>query len=327
MKRYLVRDTTMTAIADAVRNKTGTSDALGPIDMAEKIATIRVYEGDPTLIGVTITPTGTEIVKVPPNGVDGFGIVTVEGDVNLVPENIKEGVSIYGVDGTYREEVLDTSDATAEASDILEGATAYVNGKLITGTHVCTADPILSPLIVTPTGSEFVETPEDGVDGFSEVTVEGDDNLVPENILKGVTIYGVTGTAETSKPGGGPDNPDPDQPETNYELQTKDDIIPGTANVIVTPDENYYGLKRVTVNGDAALIPENIKEGISIFGVAGTLKSGEVDLTSGLYGTFMKAVVTTCPPEPVVITGTLIEKPDIIESTVKLTITIETEET
>ena len=133
MKRYLVRDTTMTAIADAVRNKTGTSDALGPIDMAEKIATIRVYEGDPTLIGVTITPTGTEIVKVPPNGVDGFGIVTVEGDNNLVPENIKEGVSIYGVDGTYREEVLDTSDATAEASDILEGATAYVNGKLIIG--------------------------------------------------------------------------------------------------------------------------------------------------------------------------------------------------
>ena len=350
MKRYLVRDTTMTAIADAVRNKTGTSDALGPIDMAEKIATIRVYEGDPTLIGVTITPTGTEIVKVPPNGVDGFGIVTVEGDVNLVPENIKEGASIYGVDGTYREEVLDTSDATAEASDILEGFTAYVNGELITGTHVCTsegidtsdataeasdilegatayvngkliigthvcmADPILSPLIVTPTGSEFVETPEDGVDGFSEVTVEGDDNLVPENILKGVTIYGVTGTAETSKPGGGSDNPDPGQPETNYELQTKDDIIPGTANVIVTPDEDYYGLKRVTVNGDAALIPENIKEGISIFGVAGTLKSGEVDLTSGLYGTHFKAKVTACPPEPIVISGMMFETPDIFEA-------------
>ena len=318
MKRYLVRDTTMTAIADAVRNKTGTSDALGPIDMAEKIATIRVYEGDPTLIGVTITPTGTESVKVPPNGVDGFGIVTVEGDDNLVPENIKEGVSIYGVDGTYREEVLDTSDATAEASDILEGATAYVNGKLIIGTHVCMADPILSPLIVTPTGSEFVETPEDGVDGFSEVTVEGDDNLVPENILKGVTIYGVTGTAETSKPGGGSDNPDPDQPETNYELQTKDDIVPGTTNVIVTPDENYYGLKRVTVNGDAALIPENIKEGVSIFGVAGTLKSGEVDFSTGLYGKFIKAKVTSCLPEPTVISGTLFENPNIIESTITI---------
>lgn len=46
-----------------------------------------------------------------------------------------------------------------------------------------------SPITVSPTGEEFT------VEGsFSAVTVEGDDNLRPENLPVGLTIYGVTGT-------------------------------------------------------------------------------------------------------------------------------------
>ena len=47
---------------------------------------------------------------------------------NLYPESIKAGTNLYGVVGTF------TNDATATASDILSGKTAYVRGQKITGT-------------------------------------------------------------------------------------------------------------------------------------------------------------------------------------------------
>ena len=52
---------------------------------------------------------------------------------NLLPEYIKEGITLGGVTGILK--VLDTSDATAKAEDILYGKTAYVDGKKITGTY------------------------------------------------------------------------------------------------------------------------------------------------------------------------------------------------
>ena len=59
------------------------------------------------------------------------GVQTIKGDANLVAGNIKSGVSIFGVTGTY------TSGATATPSTILSGYTAYANGELITGEYVC----------------------------------------------------------------------------------------------------------------------------------------------------------------------------------------------
>ena len=53
---------------------------------------------------------------------------TAPVDPNLLAENIKSGVTISGVTGTF------TNDGTAKASDILTGKISYVNGTKVTGT-------------------------------------------------------------------------------------------------------------------------------------------------------------------------------------------------
>ena len=67
-----------------------------------------------------------------PSGYTSGG--TVNGDSNLLSENIKSGVQIFDVVGTYEGSGIDTSDADAMASDITINKTAYVNGEKITGT-------------------------------------------------------------------------------------------------------------------------------------------------------------------------------------------------
>lgn len=246
---YIIKDSTLTDIADSIREKTGGSDFIPVSEMAALISTIRT-NAVPILESITITPTGIEINEIPPFGSDGFGMVTVTGDANLISENIKTGVAIYGVEGSLANDNggIDTSDATATASDILDAATAYVKGKKIRGTHVCEADPILSELYVMPTGKEFTEIPPGDVHGFSEVTVEGDENLIPENILAGTTIYGVDG---------------------NVAFQSVE-YTPGRESKYLELGFGYSAFDSVYVEGDRNLLPENIIEGVSIFGVEGT---------------------------------------------------------
>lgn len=82
----------------------------------------------------TITPTTSN--QTIAAGTYLTGVQTIKGDSNLKAENIKSGVSIFGVDGTLTEDGggIDTSDATATADKIFLDETAYVDGEKVTGT-------------------------------------------------------------------------------------------------------------------------------------------------------------------------------------------------
>lgn len=85
----------------------------------------------------SVTPTKQQQTVVPDQGYDGLssvavGAVTAAIDANIQAGNIKQGVTILGVQGTHQGGT-DTSDATATAEDMLFGKTAYVNGQKITG--------------------------------------------------------------------------------------------------------------------------------------------------------------------------------------------------
>lgn len=55
---------------------------------------------------------------------------------------------------------------------------------------------IVEEITITPKAEGVVEEPKEGYDGFSKVTIPAEVNLIPENIRKNTSIYGVTGTIE-----------------------------------------------------------------------------------------------------------------------------------
>ncbi len=82
----------------------------------------------------------------------------------------------------------DTSDATAAAGDILSGKTAYAGGEKLTG-----AIAVQAAQTITPGAAQQVIPA--GIYLAGPQTVQGDENLSPENIRKGSTLFGVEGSS------------------------------------------------------------------------------------------------------------------------------------
>lgn len=84
----------------------------------------------------------------------------------------------------------DTTDATATAADLLYGKTAYAQGVKLTGLI-----PSKAAQTYTPTTTDQTILASQYLSGAQ--TIKGDANLVAANIVDGVKIFGVTGSAAT----------------------------------------------------------------------------------------------------------------------------------
>ena len=105
------------------------------------------------------------------------------------------------------------------------------------------------------TGNQTV-LPDEGMT-LSSATIIKPDTMIPENIKVGVDIGGVVGTAPTPKA---------------EQTKTVDlDMVAG--NQTINPDEGKV-LSSAVVTKPTTLVAENIKKGINIGGVIGTLEGG-----------------------------------------------------
>lgn len=186
-----------------------------------------------------------------------------------------------------------TSDATAVATEIFEGKTAYVSGGKVTGTFTIASElstqndliaqirntannlpnaggsaaPVLQSKTVTPSTSSQTIVADSGYDGLNQVTV----NAMPvvAQAVPGISVNSnglITATATQAE---GYVVAGTKSSTSQLAFQSAKTITPSSMSQIAV-SSGYYTGGDIVVSGDSNLIAENIKSGVSIFGVNGT---------------------------------------------------------
>ena len=187
----------------------------------------------------TADPSTASQTVVPDSNYDGLSRVIVNAvtsdiDSNIAASNIKSGVTILGVEGTYSGgSTINNQDKTVNPStnqQIITSDEGY------TGLGTVTVQPYtLKSITVEPSiwpMTYYAQT----VNGLKSVHVNGvtssiDSNITAGNIKSGVTILGVTGDYSGSS--------------INNQDKT---VNSSTVSQSITADNGYTGLGTVTVN-------------------------------------------------------------------------------
>lgn len=185
-----------TAIRNALVNK-GIS-AASSHDMEDFAADIAAIATGVTLQSKTVTPKAAQQTVSPDSGYDGLSSVVVKGDSDLVAGNIKSGVEIFGVTGSYAPATVKLQSKSVTPSTSAQTVTPDSGYDGLT--QVSVAAISTQTKSVTPGKSAQNVTPDSGK-YLTKVTVAGDSDLIASNIKSGVEIFGVTGTyAPTNVP-------------------------------------------------------------------------------------------------------------------------------
>ena len=176
---------------------------------------------------------------------------------------IKKGVLGY----------TDTTDATAIAAEILVGETAYANELKVTGTM-----PNIGAQTIVPAAAGNIISL-----GYHNGTggIAADADFIAENIKAGVDIWDTPGTFTAD---GNVTSADILLNKIAYangaqvvgaintitESLGTYSIVDGTTVKILAPEGYCDGATSLITVADTNLLAENIKEGITIFGITGT---------------------------------------------------------
>lgn len=167
------------------------------------------------------------------NGETGDVLIDLTGDTLIQASQLVSGIKAHArsgavITGTNTNDA-NTSDANATASQILYGATAYVQGAKVTGTM--TNNGAVSGTISTKTQQYTVPAGYHDGSGKVQIASAEQDKIIAGNIKQGVTLLGVTGTYSGE----------------GVNLQSKTVTSSFTAQT-VTADAGYDALSQVTVN-------------------------------------------------------------------------------
>ena len=252
-----------------------------------------------------VSPSTEDIIVLPDEGFDALKSVTVKGDIDLKAENIKDGVELFGITGTYTgepihfqsKEISPSETATDVFPDAGYNGLSKVTVKGISQTYVGSKVPRVAAKTITP-GTADKTAIDSGSYANGTITVLGDADLKSENIKTGVNIFGIDGSYSGEGFTLQEKSVNPTEQTQNV---TADSTYNGLSKVIVNPISTTYvgsGVTRVNANvitpgtsektaaaanvytngiikvaGDTDLVAKNIKSGINIFGVDGSFTS------------------------------------------------------
>ena len=187
MADVMINDIYLTAIADAIRLKLGTSSTYTPPNMAPAIRTI---SGGSVLQEKTVDPTTAQQLVVPDTGYDGLSSVTVNAvtaGTTGTPTATKGTVSNHSISITPR--VTNTTGyitggiktgtaVTVTASELVSGTLSVTTNGTKDVTNYASIDvnisgdvPVFQDKTISPTESIQVVEPDSGYDALSSVTV------------------------------------------------------------------------------------------------------------------------------------------------------------